>query len=1065
MSPSPPDVRILFAYPVCGLGGVETSILNKIEALRRAGIQASALFSKFYGEGGQALAKDSRVQVGLTPREIRKLLVDGNFDAIVVVDYPEFIDLLDEWRIPSRILFESHVPPPLQRSYHALSHPGISTVVVPSRYNKDAIERIARPRKEIVVLPNPVDTAMFYRRPAASAGAVFGDLAGSPTVLWVGRLEEAKNPDECIRIATLVLSARPGVRLVMTGDADDYQARLGRLSSAVPPSLKDRVTFIRWVDYHDMPALYSLAAETGGCLLLTSRHESLPMVIIEAFACRCPVVAPDVAGIGEVVIDGVTGRLYQAGALADAGVAVTELLDPAHAEERDQMAERAYRLVAARHSLSAVGLQYREILDQEPLEPRPLVSAVMIFLNSEAFIEEAIRSVLAQTYDAWELLLVDDGSTDGSSAIAKEYAARHPGRIRYLEHPGHHNRGKWASRSSGARHATGKYLAFLDADDVWLPRKLEEQVGLLEAYPEAAMLYGRTLRWHSWTLHPSDEPRDRLTDLGVPPNQLVFPPDLVAASLREDCIPATCSVLIRLAALREESWSVNDLEEFEDLALYIPIFLSAPVFASSRCWDLYRQHPDMSCAVALRRKQWHPANPNPHRRQYLLWLESVLEQRRVTGRKVRKLLDAQLRPYRHPLLCRLTARLSNEVRYRAQALVVAVLRMWRRLRSGARGFLEAFPNPAPLAEFGVGMTTMSWRSNAPSVELRVGAADGLLYCRSSSSGSLPISLWAGESRLWYLQDSSSDGRSGRLSRTLDLVSIRTRKPAPAGGPAAFSLTTVNDDRPRTLLIASGRPLVVGNCTLVGRLERVAVERGRLRIVGWAASVNEDIRFCTIVVFMGGQLAWTGMTGIERPDLLQMPVGALDGSLLRKAGFECAIPGETRDLKCVRVFAVSTGGEAIELHRLMRSSNHAHYRLAGEPATAGERLVGQEGEALPIAPGGAEGFIEVAILGEDRALIMGWAIDTAGRTPPEQIAVFVDDQPVRAKPPHIERPDVVDAYGDESVRFSGFSFNIPHHTSPARSVHAVRVFALLRDGQAAELRTSQQAQIETRATGG
>jgi hypothetical protein len=276
---------------------------------------------------------------------------------------------------------------------------------------------------------------------------------------------------------------------------------------------------------------------------------------------------------------------------------------------------------------------------------------------------------------------------------------------------------------------------------------------------------------------------------------------------------------------------------------------------------------------------------------------------------------------------------------------------------------------------------------------------------------------------------------------------------------------VNDDRPRTLLVASGRPLVVGNCTLVGRLERVAVEHGRIRIVGWAASVNEDIRFCNIVVFLRERLAWTGATGIERSDLLRTQVSALDGSLLRKAGFECAIPGETRDLKCVRVFAVSTSGEAIELHRVVRSSNQTHYRLSRDPKTAGECLVGQDAKLLSLASGRAEGFIEAAILGEDRALIMGWAIDTIGRTPPDEIAVFVDDEPVRAKPPHIERPDVVDAYGDESVRLSGFSFNVPHRPLPARSVHAVRAFALLRGGQAAELRTLRQAQVETRATAG
>src|SRR4030095_6915955 len=111
---------------------------------------------------------------------------------------------------------------------------------------------------------------------------------------------------------------------------------------------------------------------------------------------------------------------------------------------------------------------------------KKLVSVILIFLDAEPFIQEAIESVFAQTYDHWELLLVDDGSSDGSTAIARHYVEQCPENVRYFEHQGHQNRGMNASRNLGLRHARGKYIALLDADDVWLPVKLEQQVAILE---------------------------------------------------------------------------------------------------------------------------------------------------------------------------------------------------------------------------------------------------------------------------------------------------------------------------------------------------------------------------------------------------------------------------------------------------------------------------------------------------------------------------------------------------------------------------------------------------------
>ncbi|MHC5074529.1 MAG: glycosyltransferase family 2 protein, partial [Planctomycetota bacterium] len=133
------------------------------------------------------------------------------------------------------------------------------------------------------------------------------------------------------------------------------------------------------------------------------------------------------------------------------------------------------------------------------MSDKHLVSCIIIFFNAEKFLEEAIESVFAQTYKNWELLLVDDGSTDSSTAIAHNYIEQYPEKIRYLEHEGHQNRGMSATRNLGIYNAKGEYIAFLDADDIWLPYKLEQQIPILVSHAQAGMLYGSSYYWYSWT--------------------------------------------------------------------------------------------------------------------------------------------------------------------------------------------------------------------------------------------------------------------------------------------------------------------------------------------------------------------------------------------------------------------------------------------------------------------------------------------------------------------------------------------------------------------------------------
>src|SRR5829696_5818924 len=136
------------------------------------------------------------------------------------------------------------------------------------------------------------------------------------------------------------------------------------------------------------------------------------------------------------------------------------------------------------------------------------VSVVVIFKDAEDFLEEALESVRGQTFRQWDLILVDDGSRDRSTQIARRYSEQVPGRIRYFEHDGHANRGMSASRNLGIANATGEFVSLLDADDVLLPTALEEQVRVLRSHPSAGMVYGPLEYWYSWTGAPEDATRD-----------------------------------------------------------------------------------------------------------------------------------------------------------------------------------------------------------------------------------------------------------------------------------------------------------------------------------------------------------------------------------------------------------------------------------------------------------------------------------------------------------------------------------------------------------------------------
>lgn len=108
---------------------------------------------------------------------------------------------------------------------------------------------------------------------------------------------------------------------------------------------------------------------------------------------------------------------------------------------------------------------------------QPLISIIMPAYNAGRFIDDAIRSVKAQHYNHWELIVIDDGSVDGTAAIVKQHRQA-DGRVVYHYQS---NAGLGGARNTGLKLASGEWIGFLDADDLWTADKLQQQVDVMEA--------------------------------------------------------------------------------------------------------------------------------------------------------------------------------------------------------------------------------------------------------------------------------------------------------------------------------------------------------------------------------------------------------------------------------------------------------------------------------------------------------------------------------------------------------------------------------------------------------
>jgi hypothetical protein len=219
-------------------------------------------------------------------------------------------------------------------------------------------------------------------------------------------------------------------------------------------------------------------------------------------------------------------------------------------------------------------LESRADLEPSAESEAPLISVIIPTHNGERTLGETIESVLRQTFTNWELIVIDDGSTDSTPAILSQIA---DSRLKVFSYD---NAGVAASRNRGLAHASGAFVAFLDHDDLWTPDKLQAQCRALQRNPQAAVAYSLVdcIDASGHFLHPAS----RITESG----------DVHARLLLTDFVDTTSNPLIRRRALDKVGGFNPSFAGADDWEILLRLAARNPFVCVPEVQVLYREHPD-----------------------------------------------------------------------------------------------------------------------------------------------------------------------------------------------------------------------------------------------------------------------------------------------------------------------------------------------------------------------------------------------------------------------------------------------------------------------------------------
>ncbi|WP_218092952.1 glycosyltransferase [Paenibacillus solanacearum] len=427
------------------------------------------------------------------------VLVDPKFAKLNMMLHHRSFSLIHARFAPSGIRmipFKQKWKVPLVTSFHGYDTPGSNLMkkhgrslqrlfkvgdcfTVPCQAMKKELVKHGCPEGKIEVYYSGIDVEQFAYKER------FFPEEGPVNIVYVGRLVEKKGPDLLIRAFRQVHRQFPEARLIMIGDGR-MKAKLQQLSRSL--RLEKHIVFTGALPHQEVAVqlekahLFCLPSKKDR----TGNQEGIPNALKEAMACGLPVISTFHAGIPELIEDGVSGHLVAENNSQKLAAKLIQVLR--HPETWQQLGRQARSKVETEFNRKGQIAKLEQLFDRiiaahEAKERQsPMFSVIIPTYNRDQYIGRAIESVLKQTYKDFEVIVVDDGSTDNTAKVVQSYDAR----VRYVYQK---NSGPSEARNTGIRFAKGTYIAFLDSDDAFLPNKLLRNKQFLDKHPSCRFLY------------------------------------------------------------------------------------------------------------------------------------------------------------------------------------------------------------------------------------------------------------------------------------------------------------------------------------------------------------------------------------------------------------------------------------------------------------------------------------------------------------------------------------------------------------------------------------------------
>lgn len=330
---------------------------------------------------------------------------------------------------------------------------------------------------------------LAHRMVTIANGVPLGEvtpLPAEPRLLAIGRLMEQKGFDRLLRALPAVMASRPEVKLDVIGEGPE-RPKFERMTLEL--GLRDHVDFHGFVERARVPEFLARAR----VVVAPSRFEGMPYALLEAAAAGRPIVATRVGGIDQVVADGQTGILVD-GEVVDQqpavlGDAIASLL--ADGERARAFGAAGRERVAQHFSIARCAATYVQAY-RAAMAPEVDVAVIIPAWNAGRHLAEALESALKEIRSVQasvQVLVVDDGSSDDTAAVARRFRSEG---VELFQQP---NGGEALARNAGLALTHSRYVAQLDADDLWPEGRLAALLAVLEATPELEAVFGQAVEF------------------------------------------------------------------------------------------------------------------------------------------------------------------------------------------------------------------------------------------------------------------------------------------------------------------------------------------------------------------------------------------------------------------------------------------------------------------------------------------------------------------------------------------------------------------------------------------